>query len=682
MKLKGKTAKLAIAALSTVMAVSWGSFSGFVPRAAAATSTEITAGVAQEYESLFQAGQIMEVKVTIADEDWTSILASPLDKEYKKVTAEVNGSVLENVGFSTKGNLTLNSVAGMSDSDRYSFRLKFDKYDKKQTLLGLDKLVLNNNYSDPSFMREYLHYEALRSIGLNAPLVTFANLYINGELYGFYTAVEAVDDSYMERNFGEDMLEEGTLYDTEAGTTLQYSEDSDYGTISLDAGKDDDKASLKNFIKVLNEMPAGEKGDIEQVLDVDSALKYIAANVVFGNYDSYNGDKAQNFELFGDKDGKFTVIPWDFNMSFNGYTGGQGMSPGATGTSSNSNATNVSLDAPVLGVSMTQRPLINNLLQVAEYKEKYLSYVSELVDYMSDIEQKITGLADFIRPCVEADPTKFYTMEQFESNVSYSIDSGMNGGFGGTPPQGTMTERPQGAVTTPPQDSDSADANPPSLPDGTAPQRPADGAALPEGSENANALTPPTDGGAQFGGRGGNSLMASGSIMTFALNRLVNLQEQLGLPVTKLPEAAASTATDSADPAVTENTAANAGGIQVSINGKFMLFPDQQPVLQNGSVLLPVSELVNVLGGTASWDKDKGTVTIENGSTKITWIVGSNKAYVNGSAVTLSTPASILSGRTMVPVRFLSERLGLTVKWVDSTKTVLVTSEASDEAYK
>lgn len=682
MKLKGKTAKLAIAALSTVMAVSWGSFSGFVPRAAAATSTEITAGVAQEYESLFQAGQIMEVKVTIADEDWTSILASPLDKEYKKVTVEVNGSVLENVGFSTKGNLTLNSVAGMSDSDRYSFRLKFDKYDKKQTLLGLDKLVLNNNYSDPSFMREYLHYEALRSIGLNAPLVTFANLYINGELYGFYTAVEAVDDSYMERNFGEDMLEEGTLYDTEAGTTLQYSEDSDYGTISLDAGKDDDKASLKNFIKVLNEMPAGERGDIEQVLDVDSALKYIAANVVFGNYDSYNGDKAQNFELFGDKDGKFTVIPWDFNMSFNGYTGGQGMSPGATGTSSNSNATNVSLDAPVLGVSMTQRPLINNLLQVAEYKEKYLSYVSELVDYMSDIEQKITGLADFIRPCVEADPTKFYTMEQFESNVSYSIDAGMNGGFGGTPPQGTMTERPQGAVTTPPQDSDRADANPPSLPDGTAPQRPAESAALPEGSENANALTPPTDGGAQFGGRGGNSLMASGSIMTFALNRLVNLQEQLGLPVTKLPEAAASTATDSADPAVTENTAANAGGIQVSINGKVMFFPDQQPVLQNGSVLLPVSELVNVLGGTASWDKDKGTVTIENGSTKITWIVGSNKAYVNGSAVTLSTPAGILSGRTMVPVRFLSERLGLTVKWVDSTKTVLVTSEASDEAYK
>lgn len=661
MKLKGKTARLAIAALSTVMAVSWGSFSGFVPRAAAATSTTITAGVAQGYESLFQAGQVMEVKVAIADEDWTSILASPLDKEYKKVTVEVNGSVLENVGFSTKGNLTLNSVASMSDSDRYSFRLKFDKYDKKQTLLGLDKLVLNNNYSDPSFMREYLHYEALRSIGLNAPLVTFANLYINDELYGFYTAVEAVDDSYMERNFGEDTLEEGSLYDTEAGTTLQYNEDSDYDTISLDAGKDDDKASIKNFIKVLNEMPAGEKGDIEQVLDVDSALKYIAANVVFGNYDSYNGDKAQNFELFGDKNGKFTFIPWDFNMSFNGYTGGQGMSPGADGTSSNSNATNVSLDTPVLGVSMTQRPLINNLLQVAEYKEKYLSYVSELVDYMSNIEQKITSLTDFIRPYVEADPTKFYTMEQFESNVSYSIDAGMNGGFGGTPPQ----------------DSNSLGGNPPSLPDGTAPQGPTDGAALPEGSENTNALTPPTDGGAQFGGRGGNSLMASGSIMTFALNRLVNLQEQLGLPVTELPEAAASAAIDSADPTVTENTTANAEGVQVSINGKVIFFPDQQPVLQNGSVLLPVSELVNVLGGTASWDKDKGTVTIENGSTKITCIVGSNKAYVNGSAITLSTPASILSGRTMVPVRFLSEQLGLTVKWVDSTKTVLVTSEAS-----
>lgn len=102
----------------------------------------------------------------------------------------------------------------MTDSDRYSFRLKFDKYDKKQTLLGLDKMVLNNNFSDPSYIREYLHYEALRSVGVDAPLTVFTNLYINGELYGFYVGVEAIDDSYLERTYGEN-YDDGVLYDTE-----------------------------------------------------------------------------------------------------------------------------------------------------------------------------------------------------------------------------------------------------------------------------------------------------------------------------------------------------------------------------------------------------------------------------------------------------------------------------------
>jgi spore coat protein H len=188
------------------------------------------AGIAQPYESLFAGDRIIDVKVTIDDADWESILASPLDKEYKSATVEVDGNVMENVGFSTKGNLTLKAVASMTDSDRYSFRLKFDKYEKSQTLLGLDKMVLNNSYADPSFLREYLHYEALRAIGLDAPLTVFTNLYINGELYGFYVGVEAIDDSYLERNFGEDYAD-GVLYDTDEKSYLQEVEGSNYDSL-------------------------------------------------------------------------------------------------------------------------------------------------------------------------------------------------------------------------------------------------------------------------------------------------------------------------------------------------------------------------------------------------------------------------------------------------------------------
>ena len=620
-------------------------------------------GIAQGYEDVLSGDRIINVEVTIADEDWRSILASPLEKEYKSVSVNIDGSVIDNVGFSTKGNLTLRSVANMTDSDRYSFRLKFNKYEKTQNWLGLDKMVLNNNYSDPSYLREYLHYEALRTIGLDAPLTVFVNLFVNGDLYGFYTGVESVDGSYLARNVGAD-YEEGVLYDTESGSTLKYAENSDYETITRDLGIKDDKASLKNFIKVLNEMPDGEKGDIESVLDVDSALKYIAGNAVLGNYDSYNGSMAQNYMLYGDAAGKFTVIPWDFNMSFNGFTGvGRGGNTGSTNP--NTNAVTAAVDLPVLGIRMEDAPMINNLLKVAEYKERYLGYVEQLVDYLEKIENRINELGQLIRPYVEADPTRFYAMEQFDANLAYSSTEGSNmggmGGMGGmTPPDGMafpegMTppdgRTPPSGITfpegmTPPTESDGANST------GNRQERPGGG---PFGMPGGN-------GGGQFGGNGG--IMAAGSIKTFALDRLANLQEQLGRAVTPLPET-------SATPGGTEATTAP-GEIKVVLDGKTIVFGDQKPVTQNSRVLIPVYGVFESLGAELVWNAKTRTVTVNGGTgnTAIVLPIGGNTATVNGEKVTLDVPAQIVNSRTLVPVRFVAEALGLNVSWDSSSLTV------------
>jgi len=237
------------------------------------------------------------------------------------------------------------------------------------------------------------------------PETTFANIYINDKLYGFYLCVEAIDDSYLKRNFGDN---DGSLYKQEKGSTLQYVEGSNYDSYELKEGEDESKADLKNFIKTLNEMPPGEKGNIESVLEVDSALKYIAANTVLGNYDSYNGNMSQNYYLYGEN-GKFTVLPWDYNMSIGGFGGGGG------GTS----ATAIPIDEPVAGVNIKNLPLINNLLTVPEYKDKYHEYIKELVSYLENFESRVQEVAKIIRPYVDADPSKFYTMDQFEANIKY-----------------------------------------------------------------------------------------------------------------------------------------------------------------------------------------------------------------------------------------------------------------------
>lgn len=671
------TRRLATGALALAVVVSPGMIAGTAQQASAEAANKA-------YESIFEQNKVIDVKVTISDEDWKSILASPLDKAYKSVTVDVDGHTLSNVGFSTKGNMTLKSVASMTDSDRYSFRLKFDKYDKSQTLLGLDKMALNNNYTDPSYMREYLHYEALRSIGLDAPLVTYVNLYINGELFGFYTGIEEVDDSYLARNFGDD-YKSGTLYDTEEGAYLQYKEGSEYDELTYEVGTDDGKASLKSFIKTLNEMPDGEKGVIESVLDVNSALKYIAANAVLGSYDSYNGDKGHNYLLYGNSTGKFTVIPWDFNMSFNGYAsmGGGGRGPGgaagASGTAgdtsastadgasgataassvTNTSAVTASVDNPTLGIDISKVPMINNLLKVPEYKTRYLSYVTELTNYLKGIQTRITDLAAWIRPYVAADPTKFYTIDQFDANVTYSATEDANvGGMGGTPPEGWTP--PDGTMPT---------GAPPS---GTAPTgTPPDGAA-------AGAGQPAMPGNMGGGFGGGMGSMAAGSIMTFALNRLVNLEQQLGLEVTTLPETIASSGTGSASSGASGSGTAAGGtstGIKVMLNGSTVSFADQQPILSGGRVLVPMASIFSAYGAKVSYENKTKTITAVKDSKTIKLTIGSAKAYVNGSLITLDVPATIAAGRTMVPVRFISESLGLDVNWDKTSRTVTIASK-------
>ncbi|MEO2215051.1 CotH kinase family protein [Paenibacillus amylolyticus] len=660
--------KAAVTALSVTMVTSSFGLIGSPNAAYAAESTATTtsAGVTQAYESLFQTDNIIDVNVTIDDADWKSMLESPLDKDYKNVSVEVDGNKLDNVGFSTKGNLTLKAVASMEDSDRYSFRLKFDKYDKTQTLLGLDKMVLNNNYADPSYMREVLHYEALRSIGMDVPMTNYVNLYVNGELVGFYTGVEAVDDSYLERNYGED-YEEGVLYDTDEKSYLQYEEGSDYSTITKDLGTDKDKAKLKTFIQTLNEMPEGEKGDIESVLDVDSALQYIAGNMVFGNYDSYNGDKGHNYMLYSDAAGKFTVVPWDFNMSFNGYSGGGGRGTTTGSTTTNTNATNVSVDEPVLGISMENVPMINNLLAVPEYKEKYLSYVNELTDYMEGIQDRITGLANEIRPYVEADPTKFYTTEQFESNIAYSANADAAGGMGGTPPEGFEGMTPPEGMEgmTPPEGFEGM-----TPPDGTTPPT-QPGAATGNGTTDATTGTDNTQtrpGGNFGGGGGGMGSMAAGSLTTFALNRLVNLQEQLGREVTPLPETSEETGSNT-------SSGTNDKTITVTLDGKSITFPDQDPLQQSGRVMVPVNAILEAMGAEVTWDKTAKTVTAVLNDQTLVLKIGSSTATVNGETLEIDAPAIIQNSRTLVPVRFISEGLGLTVDWDQTAAQVSLTSK-------
>lgn len=162
-------------------------------------------------EGLFDTSFVHTVNVEISEEDWADLLANPLEKTKYAVNVTIDGETVENVSFATKGNTTLSQVAS-SDSDRYSFKINFHKYVKGQSYHGLDKLNLNNVMSDATYLKDYLSYLIMREAGVSAPLTSYVQLYINGELHGLYLAVEDVADEFLERNYGS---ADGALYKPE-----------------------------------------------------------------------------------------------------------------------------------------------------------------------------------------------------------------------------------------------------------------------------------------------------------------------------------------------------------------------------------------------------------------------------------------------------------------------------------
>lgn len=166
-------------------------------------------GIAMEYEnSLFLSDSIMDVDVSISEEDWEDLLANAIKEEYYSCDVTVNGTEYKNVGFRAKGNTSLSMVAS-SDSDRYSFKISFDEYVDGQTCDGLSMLVLNNNYSDATMMKEAICYDMFAFLGADASLYNYAKVSINGEYYGVYLALEPVDENFALRNYGADY---GELY--------------------------------------------------------------------------------------------------------------------------------------------------------------------------------------------------------------------------------------------------------------------------------------------------------------------------------------------------------------------------------------------------------------------------------------------------------------------------------------
>lgn len=428
-----------------------------------------TQGKAKEgtYAKLFNKETIQDVKISIDENNWNYLLQNAIDKPTVLASSvSIGDDTVKYVGIKTKGNLTLKEVWN-SSSDRFSFTINFGKYintdngyTDKQNLYGLRKVALNNIYGDATLMKEYLSYELMTRMGIPTPEYSLVNLYINDEFYGVYMMVESIDSSLTQRTLGEksDYLVKpessggDLIYDNSLDEYINDDGEFDFSSIIYDNSGNiiypNDKSNplykynglwendedtfedivdmlptIFKWMKTLNELNNIDNPNtddyklaLEEIIDVDSLIRYFAVNTYLVNLDSYQSEKMQNYALYINETGRATIIPWDYNYSFGVY-----------GLGSASDVINFDIYNPVINTTLKDRPLLNVILQNDEYKALYEKYLNDITIIASEggttsdgdtyeennfatILNKYNKLLNNI---YGNDPTAFYTLDEY-----------------------------------------------------------------------------------------------------------------------------------------------------------------------------------------------------------------------------------------------------------------------------
>lgn len=403
--------------------------------------------VNDEAAAFFDDSIVHEIQITFEDADWYNTLfdahSNDAEDPYFEAAFVGDGIELGSIGVRFKGNSSFDG-SGVKKSFKLDFN-EFEQEGEDLSFLGLTKLNLDNNFNDPTMLREKLFYDYASNFVEGIGRAVHTKVYVNGEYYGLYTAVEQVDKNLVQSRFGSD--EDGNLYKGSASDDIGDDPSADFGSdltyLGVDQAAyedfyqlktnetDNDYSQLIELLDVLNNTPTADLSEaIEPLLDVEDTLASLALNNLFVNLDSYSG-AAHNYYLYDrDDTGQFTHIFWDVNESFGTFT--QFVQRGADPLEIDPFWLPTAM-GPVGQVEPEVRPLAENLWAVDEYSTEYLRDLSEMLREGFNVESatpRINELADLIRADVTADPNKQFTTAEFELNLTTNVNAGMRTVYG------------------------------------------------------------------------------------------------------------------------------------------------------------------------------------------------------------------------------------------------------------
>jgi uncharacterized protein (TIGR03437 family) len=275
---------------------------------------------AQTAPPLFDDRQIQDVWLDVDPPVWETLRRDYLLDTYYPAQFNWNGQIVANAGIRSRG-------SGSRSEAKPNLKVAFDKYDSKQQFFGLVSVILKANNQDASLLREVITMNLYRRMGVPAPREAPARLYINGEFFGAYTLVEAIDEAFLLRNFGEDT---GYLYDweetrTDVGYHFEYlgPDPASYSPlmwVPSNHKKDPDPAVIEAMVRAINQSSdAGFEEAVSQYLDLKQFMTYIAVEKFVGEWDGVLGlnfgmSNFNSYRFAGTT--LFQFLPWDKDLSF------------------------------------------------------------------------------------------------------------------------------------------------------------------------------------------------------------------------------------------------------------------------------------------------------------------------------------------------------------------------------
>ncbi len=409
---------------------------------------------------IFGTDSVAEITLTISRKEWDKLCTNydknPKNEDCVHAGFEMkkgdNTWQISDIGMRLRGNT---SRRRPQDGEQYyqaHFKLKFEEWcddsGEERKLAGCMKgLNLKRFKEDPAYVREVFGYNYFRKNGIwTAPRAGYAHLFINIEEdgtakkldYGVYAMIEEINKQFLKER-SEITPEIGTKFSDNKGDLWKCCWQSSNGSsmatdydgyrsfgveeIFLDESKslryDYDLKTNKNelvrarssfidFIEELNKLGSEDeiKKFYESKMDVDLFLKTYACNVLLGMDDDYWRNH-NNYYFYFDKNGKAYFIPYDYDNIL--------------GTNCFSDtATRNPLD---WGEGASEAPLIEKLLSVPEFKQKYVDYLLELSAknvFVTENQAEITKLQNLVTRLISSDDIEYEdTFKEIKDDVAY-----------------------------------------------------------------------------------------------------------------------------------------------------------------------------------------------------------------------------------------------------------------------